>query len=99
VSLATFLLAFGATLRLTRLVTDDFITRYLRAAVIRWRGPDSDLAYLVTCPFCLSMYLGGGTATLAYFYGTHPGFIIPAAALSISWLIGIASSWLDGTPA
>ncbi|OZC59261.1 hypothetical protein CH276_22705 [Rhodococcus sp. 06-470-2] len=95
-SLGLFLLTLGGTIRLTRLITDDFITRHIRAFVIRHRGPDSDLAYLVTCPFCLSMYIAGGAFSAAWFYGSHPAFIITAAALTASWLVGITASILDG---
>lgn len=94
-TLTIFLLALGATARLTRLVTDDYVTRHLRAAVIRRFGPDHDLAYLVTCPWCISMYIGGVIMTIAWFVGEHAGFTIPAAALTASYLIGVAASILE----
>lgn len=95
-TVAVFLLTLGATARLTRLVTDDYITRHLRAYLIRKRGPDSDIAYLATCPWCLSMWIAGILATLAWWYGNHPGYLLPAAALTISWLVGTAASLFDG---
>lgn len=91
-----FLLTLGAVARLTRLITDDYITRHLRAAVIRWVGPDHDLAYLLTCPWCLSIWIAGGGYTLAWFYGHTAAFTIAAGALTASWLYGVAASWLDG---
>lgn len=94
-TIAIFLLALGATARITRLITSDYIARHARAWVIRRLGPDHDLAYLVTCPWCLSVWLAGGVMALAWFYGSHAGFIIPAAALTASYLIGIAASILD----
>lgn len=94
-TIAIFLLALGATARITRLVTRDFITRHLRAYVIRRLGPDHDVPYLLTCPWCLSVWVAAGVMTVAWFYGGHPGFIIPAAALTASYLIGLAASILD----
>ncbi|MFE4501704.1 hypothetical protein ACFRFQ_17770 [Rhodococcus sp. NPDC056743] len=90
-SITIFLLTLGAAARLTRLVTDDYITRHFRAFFIRRYGPDNDLAYLVTCPWCMSMYISGGMFTLAWFYGWHPAFIIATAALTVSYLIGTAA--------
>ncbi|GGG04136.1 hypothetical protein GCM10007304_17830 [Rhodococcoides trifolii] len=95
-TVTVFLLALGATARLTRLISDDYVTRYLRALVIRRRGADSDSAYLVTCPWCLSPYIGAAIFTTAWFYGEHPGFLIPAMVATASYIIGIAASWLDG---
>nr|WP_218681062.1 DUF1360 domain-containing protein [Rhodococcus qingshengii] len=91
-SITIFLLTLGAAARLTRLVTDDYITRHFRAFFIRRYGPDNDLAYLVTCPWCMSMYISGGMFTLAWFYGWHPAFIIATAALTASYLIGTAAT-------
>lgn len=95
-SLTVFLLALGATARLTRFVTDDYLARHLRAFVIRRAGPQSDFAYLIACPWCLGLWVAGAVMSVAWFYGEHPGFLIPAAALSVSWLYGIAASLLDG---
>jgi hypothetical protein len=95
-TVTVFLLALGATLRITRFITDDYLTRNVRAFFIRRFGPEHDVAYLVGCPWCLSIYIGGALGTVGWFYGQHPGFLIPAACLTISWLVGIASTWLDG---
>lgn len=92
----TFLLALGATARLTRLVTDDYITRHLRVWVIRRTGAGSDWSWLMTCAWCLSMWVSGAVFTLAYFYGAQPWFVWPAAALSASWLYGLTATHLDG---
>ncbi|WP_153802993.1 hypothetical protein [Nocardia sp. SYP-A9097] len=93
----TFLLAFGAAARLTRLITDDYLTRYLRVWVVRRTGVTSDLSYLVTCAWCSGLWACGGMFTLAYFYGTAPWFIWPAAALAASWVYGLIATHLDGT--
>lgn len=93
-TIAVFLLALGATARLTKLITDDYITRHIRAFFIRRLGPDHDLAYLLACPWCVSVYIAGGVYTTAYFFGEHPGFIIPAAVFTASYLVGVAATLL-----
>lgn len=56
------LVAFLATARLTRLVTADYVTKVPREWLIRWRGEDAPLSYLVTCDWCASMYTGSAVA-------------------------------------
>lgn len=47
-----------ATYRLTKLVREDKLTEPLRDRVHAHSGPDGALSYLVTCPWCLSIYFG-----------------------------------------
>lgn len=91
----TFLLCLGASARLTRLVTDDYLTRHLRVWVIKRTGAKSDWSYLVTCAWCLGMWMCGAVFTVAYFYGDRPWFIWPAAALTASWVYGLAATYAD----
>jgi hypothetical protein len=46
-----------ATARLTRLVVDDELTAPARDYV-QGRWPSTKLAYLVTCPYCMSIWTG-----------------------------------------
>ncbi|MBF6298217.1 hypothetical protein IU459_11765 [Nocardia amamiensis] len=94
-----FLLALGATARLTRLITDDYIARHLRVLVIKRTGHDSELSYMMTCPWCLSPWLGAIVVTLsevAHYHGWDEWFLLPAAVLSVSWLVGTGAEWLGG---
>lgn len=91
------LLTIGLVARATRLVTTDYLTRHVRALVIRYLGPDNDIAYLLTCPWCLSVWLGGGIFTIAHFYGDTTAYFIVAATGSASYLTGVAATWLDPT--
>lgn len=91
-----FLLCLGLTARATRLITDDYLTRRFRMWIVRLAGPESSIAYLIGCPFCLSMYIAGGAYTLGYFYGHTAAFVIVAGALTASWIAGQAASYLDG---
>lgn len=51
-----------AVYRATRLVTQDRITEPLREAVWRHRPADKGIGYLITCPWCSSMWLAAGAA-------------------------------------
>lgn len=56
-------LAVGAVMRLTRLVTKDYLTEDAR----RWvqRNAHEKVAYLVSCPWCSSFWLAGPVAAVA----------------------------------
>jgi len=94
VDLLTLFIALGAITRLGHLITDDYITAGLRAAVINKFGPDSKAARFVRCPWCLSIWIGFAVSPLAYFWGDSPFFIIPALALTYSYLASISSERL-----
>lgn len=68
-----------ATWRLTELAVSDEITRPFREAVNR-RWPGSRVAYLVTCPACVSVWAGFATLIL-------PRWAIRALALSASTIL------------
>lgn len=95
-TITIFLLALGATARITRLLTQDYILSGFRAYFIRRSGPDSMTGYGVTCPWCVSWWIAAAVFPVAWYFGEHPGFIIPAAALTASYLVGIAAGILDG---
>ncbi|MFC1410397.1 hypothetical protein ACEZCY_14140 [Streptacidiphilus sp. N1-12] len=94
-TIVQFLLALGATLRITRFINADFLAGGLRAWVIRRFGNDSKVTYLSTCPWCLSIYTVVPVIAAAALLGNSLWFVLPAAALSISYLVGIAATWLD----
>lgn len=53
------------------------------------QGGDPPLgAYLVTCPWCVSVYVGAAAAPLWYWFGDSPWVIVPAAALAASYVTG-----------
>lgn len=55
-------------------------------------GTGSALAYLVTCPWCMSVWVAGGMAPVAWWWGGTPGYLIPALALAASHVAGLLSS-------
>lgn len=48
--------------------------------------------YLLTCPWCASIYVAAAAAPLAYFWGSSPWLLVPALALAFSYVTG----WLAG---
>ena len=60
-SLATDIVA---TYRLTKLIMEDRITEDLRNAVYERFPRDSKTAYLLSCPWCVSVWAGAGVFAL-----------------------------------
>lgn len=90
-----FLLALGMTARLTRLINRDYITRQLRVWAINRFDEDHDIPYLLACAWCASVWIAGGVFTVAWFYGEHAGFQIPALALTASWLYATVATYTE----
>jgi hypothetical protein len=75
--------------RLTRLVTDDEVTAFLRDRISD-AAPEGRLAYLVRCRWCVSPYIAAGWALLAV---TAPSVAAPVgAALAWSSVTGLLAS-------
>lgn len=86
---ATYLLAFA---RLVVLLTRDTITEVPRDAFVtalKERGHNS-LAYLLLCPWCISVWLAIPAAPIIYAYGDSPWLFVPALGLALS----AAAGWL-----
>ncbi len=47
------------------------------------------LEYLITCPWCVSIWVGAATAPLLWWWGDHPALLIPALALAASQTTGM----------
>lgn len=94
-SLVAFLLSLGATCRITRFLTKDSLAAGFRSWVAGRFGDDSKPAYLVSCSWCSSIWVAAVMAPLTHWTGGTTGFQIVATALSLSYLAGLASRWLD----
>lgn len=106
-SLVTFLLAFGLSLRLTRLAVDDAITAPLRLAFAKRQYADGKLDAatqlpaphpawkflyeLFDCPWCMGVWTSAASFGWAYAYGESAAFVWVAGAASASWLVGLGS--------
>ncbi|MFF7234685.1 DUF1360 domain-containing protein [Streptomyces sioyaensis] len=95
-SVAAFLLALGATCRITRFITKDTLAAGFRSWIAGRFGDDSRVAYLVNCGWCTSIWVAAATALYAYSLpDCSPWFGVPTTVLTLSYLAGVASRWLD----
>ncbi|MBA6433096.1 hypothetical protein [Streptomyces sp. GMR22] len=94
-SLAAFLLALGTTCRITRFITKDTLAAGFRIWVADRFGDDSRPTYLVNCGWCTSTWVAAAIALYASLLYSTAWFHLPATALTLSYLAGVASRWLD----
>lgn len=84
-----YLLAFA---RVTLLITSDMITERPRTRVVEAiqerRGKSSLFAYMLLCPWCVSIWLAIPAAPIIYAYGHSPWLFVPALALALSAAAG-----------
>ncbi|MEV0822514.1 DUF1360 domain-containing protein [Nonomuraea rubra] len=90
-----FLLALGLVLRVTRFLNSDVLFEPVRDAIDRRFGEASKIAYLVSCPWCASIYVAAAVMTAAYLVGETPAFLVIAAAATASYITGLISINLD----
>ncbi len=82
-----YALAFA---RLVVLITMDMITARIRddfVTALKERGHNM-LAYLMLCPWCVSIWLALPAAPVIYAYGKSPWLFVPALALALSAAAG-----------
>ncbi|MFF4490578.1 hypothetical protein ACFY0F_29605 [Streptomyces sp. NPDC001544] len=94
-SLTDFLLALGATCRMTRLLTKDTLAAGFRSHIADRFGDDSKAAYLASCGWCASVWVATAVTVCLLALTDSIWFTAPATALSLSYLAGVASRWLD----
>ncbi|MFB7666459.1 hypothetical protein ACFC1R_21315 [Kitasatospora sp. NPDC056138] len=90
-----FLMALGATCRITRFVSKDTLAAGFRSWTADRFGDDSRPAYLVSCGWCTSIWVAAVVTPTAFLAGDTLGFRITATALTLSYVAGVASSHLD----
>lgn len=76
--------------RLVVLLTSDMITERPRDAFVtalKQRGHNM-LAYLLLCPWCISIWLAIPAAPIIYAYGDSPWLYVPALGLALSAAAG-----------
>lgn len=76
-------LLIGATVRLTRLIVADTIMEPIRRRLHGWLG------YLAECPWCASVWVGGGVFAAAHFAPDTPVLAV-SGALTASLVAGWA---------
>jgi hypothetical protein len=87
-----FLITIGAIVRLTRLVTADYITSPIRDRLVERWDEDSKRAYLVTCDYCASIYIGTIVTTVVILWPTNRVVIIGLLALTASLVAGFMAA-------
>ncbi len=89
-----------ATARVTGLITADEVTAPLRQKLVARLDPDPDArargwrkqaVYLLTCAWCVSIYVGASAAIVWYTVGSNPILVVLAAALAFSQITGMVS--------
>lgn len=84
-----------ASFRLTKLIRDDFITEPLRRVLRENAGePDeSKVAYLMQCPWCMSVYFGFALALARLRWPRATS--VASHALAVSALTGLLATRAD----
>lgn len=92
-----WLLAVAAVVRLTRFVNLDVLFEPVRTWVEAKLGADSKIAYLLSCPWCASMWIAAVVMPTAYaMAGTRfTAFEVAASILAASYAAGLADRFLE----
>lgn len=87
-----------ALARLTRLLTVDRITDFLRAWAWKAGGETEDSAvwYFSTCPWCVSLWLALGSAPLLLLTIGLSMWWFPVFGLLGSWFVGVSAVNFEG---
>lgn len=92
-----WVLAVVAVVRLTRFVNVDLLFEPVRAVVERRAGADSRIAYLLSCPWCASIWIAAAVMPAAYLAAGAPAtaFEVVASILAASYAAGLADRYLE----
>lgn len=89
------LLTIGLILRLTRLVVADEILHKFRVWIVLKLGPNNPIAVLVTCSWCMSVWIGAAVGAAWWAWGDHRWWLAVGTAASASLLAGWSARWID----
>ena len=90
----SIVLALLAVWRLARLLAVDEITRPVRDRIIG-RNPSGSLAYLVSCPWCISVWVGWPLLLGPIFWPENRALLLVNAALAASLVAGMGQTVED----
>lgn len=85
-----------ALARVTRLLTTDEITDFLRIWVYRVFGHQSKMGYFATCPWCVSLWLSFLSLWTVFLITDTDWRLYPFAAFAGSYLVGLLASNFEG---
>lgn len=85
-----------AVARITLIIVDDDILERPRRAIVKKFAPgekdEHPIATLVTCPWCMSVWVGCALAPLVYYHYGHPLVYMGGLALAASQVTGMIAS-------
>lgn len=84
-----------AVARVTRLLTVDAITDFIREGVYSRFGNESKWGYFATCPWCVSIWVAFPTAPLFLAWTGRDYWAVPVLALAASWFAGVSATRLE----
>lgn len=92
-----WVLAVVAVVRLTRFVNLDVLFEPVRTWVEAKLGADSKIAYLLSCPWCASIWVAGVVMPAAYALAGRDftPFEVGASILAASYVAGVADRYLE----
>jgi hypothetical protein len=86
-----------AVARVTGLIVADSITEPARDRLTVWLDDrphtlGAAITTLITCPWCVSIWVAFIASPLVWFFGEHPIMLVPAIALAFSQVTGMTAS-------
>ena len=90
-SVLVVVLTIGIAARITRLLTTDQVSYPIRQRIVVRLGPDHWFSYLVTCSWCLGLWVAAGVAAGAYFWAEQRWWLAVGLAASASSVTGLLS--------
>jgi hypothetical protein len=88
----SLLLTSLAVARVTRLIVEDEILAEPRMWALMRLDENGKLAYLLVCPWCMSVWVGAGASAAWWAWGGHRWFLAVVAALAFSYVAGFLAS-------
>jgi len=89
------LLWLAAVARVTRLLTVDAITDFVREWVYSRFGRDSKMGYFAVCPWCVSMWVAFPAAAVFLAWIDRDLWAVIPLGLAGSWFAGISATHFE----
>ncbi|QFP94065.1 hypothetical protein SEA_JABBERWOCKY_10 [Gordonia phage Jabberwocky] len=91
----TLLLTILFVWRVTRLIIADAILDRPRNWIVLRYGPEQWFAYLITCAWCVSVWVAAAVFVASYWWADTAWWFIMVATGAASLVAGVGSRWLD----
>lgn len=88
VNLVFILVLALSVARLTRLIVDDKIMLPFRQWVLSWSHEDGWFFYLVSCPFCMSVWVSALLTIPSFFWHDNQVWQFILIGLAVSYISG-----------